>query len=127
VLFCAGVIAALAWAFSSAATELPQTQEKADQFLGLLQQNKLPEAYELTSAGFRSRNSQEKFAEFIKQHEVFAKQTSHTTDGFSFSNNQSGKHFTLKVTLRSPNNTMGCTLILVDEGGELSVDQITVP
>jgi len=127
VLVCGGLIALAIWGVSSFATKLAPANGAAEQFLSELQQNQIERAYSLTSKEFQNRMTKDQFSDFVKQFEMFGKHTSRQISGTHVFTNQNGTTATIKMTLRSPNNAMTCTLILVEEVGNWKVDAIKVP
>ncbi|MDB5311520.1 MAG: hypothetical protein JWO38_5722 [Gemmataceae bacterium] len=128
VLGCGGLIAAgLIWGLQAFTTDLPAATAAAEEFLDLLQQNRIDDAYAATSAGFQARQDREQFAAFVKRFETFTKFTSRSLTGARFFQNNNKKQVIVKMTLHAPNNAMTCTLELVQEDGVWKVDKITVP
>ncbi|MBO0699376.1 MAG: hypothetical protein J2P46_13350 [Zavarzinella sp.] len=108
-------------------TDVPAANNAASQFLDLLQQGRLDEAYAATSTGFRARESPEQFKAFLKQYQALTGGTSRTGNGVRVFQNPSGKQAFVQVTVHAPSNATTCTLVLVEEGGGWRVDRITVP
>jgi|GEM_PF-6731697 len=127
-LLCGGgIVAFVIWGVSSFTKDFPAAQAVADQFLERLREGKIDDAYALTSPEFRAQMSQEQFGEFMKKHETFTRQTSRTQNGFRVIHDGGGKRVFIQMTLRSPNNAMTCTLVLIEEGGSWKVQKLTVP
>jgi hypothetical protein len=127
LVVCGGLIALAIWGVSSFATKLAPAMEASDQFFDELQQNQIDRAYLLTSKEYRKRTSSEQFADYIKQFEMFGKHTSRQISSTHIFTNQNGSTATIKMTLKSPNNAMTCTLTLIDEHGNWKVNTLNVP
>jgi hypothetical protein len=128
VLGCGGVIALVVfWVIPVVTTDFPAANAAAEQFLDLLQQNRVDDAYAATSPGFQSRQSREEFARYVKRFETFTRHTSRTTTGVRVVQNNGRKEAFIQMTLQAPNNAMTCTLELVEADGVWEVDKITIP
>ncbi|HEV3384576.1 MAG TPA: hypothetical protein VG097_07155 [Gemmata sp.] len=126
LVVCGGLIALAIWGFSSFATKLAPAMEAAEEFFGELQENQIDRAYLLTSKEYRRRTSSEQFADYIKQFEIFGKHTSRQISSTHIFTNQNGSTVTIKMTLKSPNNAMTCTLTLIEEQGSWKVNTLNV-
>ncbi len=130
-LLCLGCVGLVAFAgyfgFKAFTTDMPAAQAVANQFLDLIQQNKIDEAYALTSPAFRTRLNPEQFGEFLKQFETFTKHTSRSQNAVRIFEDGRGKRVYLQLTLHAPNNAMTCTLEMVAEAETWKVNSITVP
>jgi hypothetical protein len=128
VIGCLGLLAMAGYfGYRAFATDMPAARDVADQFLDLLQENKIDEAYHLTSPGFRRRQDAAQFARFIQDFESFTRHTSRTQNGIRLFQDGSGKRVFIQMTLNAPKNAMTCTVVLIEDGGDWLVDQITMP
>lgn len=128
LLMCSGAIAvAVFWGVRSFTTDAPAAQAVADEFLDRLRENKLDDAYALTSRQFRAEQSREQFADFVRQFETLTRHTSRTRNGFRLFQDGRGKRVFIQTTLNAPNNAMTCTLVMIEEAGAWKVEKVTVP
>jgi hypothetical protein len=128
VLGCGGVIAVGAvWGWKVFTEQLPQATGVADQFLDRLQHGDVEAAYEMTTRGFRERDTRQQFADFVQRSQMFTTHTTRTVSSARIFTNQAGSQATVVMTLHSPKNAMTCTLLLVEEGDEWKVDRVTLP
>jgi hypothetical protein len=127
LLGCGGLIALGIWGISKVATEITPATEAANQFLDHLQKNQIDRAYDLTSRDFRGHTTKEQFADYVKRFEMFGKHTSREASSTYIFKNQNGTQATIKMTLKSPNNAMTCTVVLVPEQDSWKVNSLNVP
>jgi hypothetical protein len=128
ILVCCGGLTGIGiWGFNAFKTQLEPAIGTSNQFLDLLQQKQVDQAYALTSSGYRARTTEAQFAEFLKKFEMFGQATSHSMTSANVFKNQSGSRVVVKMTLNSPNNAMSCTLTLVKEQENWKVDGLAVP
>jgi hypothetical protein len=115
------------FAFRSIATDIPPAQASADAFLADLQASRVDAAYASTSSTFKSAQSELQFREFVSRFSTFKSQTSHSYNDSRVNYTPSGKRAALKTTLRSADNAMSCTIIVVQDSGQWKVEGVTVP
>ena len=128
LLGCVGLVGLVGYfGFRAFTNDIPVAQAAADQFLDLLKEGKLDDAYAMTSPEFRSKQDKEQFEAFVKGIETFAQQTSRTTNGARMHQDASGKRVQIQVTLKTLNNATTCTLVMVERDGTWKVDRFTVP
>ena len=102
LLGCAGVFVAVAlWASKVFKTDIPAATTAANEFLDLIQENRIDEAYAKTSPEFKAAQSREQFATFIKRYETFAKSTSRALNGARIFQGTKKQAF-VQMTLQSP-------------------------
>ncbi len=128
LLGCLGLVALAGyWGFKAFTNDIPAAQTAADQFLSVLKEGKIEDAYASMSADYRAKHSPEQFAAFLKKIETFTRHTSRTRNGVRMHQDGSGKRVYIQMTLKAPNNATTCTLVMVEQDGTWKVDGITVP
>jgi hypothetical protein len=127
VLICGGIIGLVIWGKNAVDKDMPPVQAAASNFFDSIRAGDLNAAYEKTSSSFRTQNTPERFADFIKQYEILTKHDKRTLNAFIVFNGTTGKHARIQMTLQAPNNAMTCTLILVEENGAWKINQVTIP
>jgi hypothetical protein len=115
------------WMFKAFTTDLPAAQASANAFLDDLQSSRIESAYGQTTQGFQASMTLQQFRDFLKQYSTFTSQTSRTQNGFRVYSGTGGKQATVQMTLRTSNNAMTCTLILMQEGEQWKVHHLSVP
>jgi hypothetical protein len=126
-LACAGLVALAVWGVNMAMTQMTALTTTTDAFLNDLQANRVQAAYDQTSQGFHARLSREQFAALVKKYPALTTWTSRSYNGFQVNTTPGSARATVRVTLVGPNNSLSCTLVLVEEGGQWKVDDLTAP
>lgn len=126
VLGCGGlIVAGVLWASKTFTTDLPAATAAANEFLDLLQQNRIDDAYAKTGSEFKAHQPREQFHGFVKQFDSFAKSTSREINSAWIVQGGKKQAF-VQMTLKSPNKSMTCTLQLVHENGVWKVEALNV-
>ena len=114
-------------AFRSITTDIPPAQAAADAFLADLQAGRIDAAYAGTSSTFKSGQAEPQFREFVNRFTMLKTQTSHSYENSVINYTPAGKRAVLKATLRSPDNALSCTIIVLQENGQWKVESIRIP
>jgi hypothetical protein len=130
LLVCAGVgylaVKALQQVAASA-KDLMQDMQSAQvlgpDFLSDLKADRIDAAYARTSASYQKEWSPQAFRDFLKKHPLLTKHTSATMQDFQFTPPNATERFNLV----GPSSTETCTLVIIKEGEQWKIHQLTVP
>src|ERR1700722_12917104 len=97
-------------------------------FFRNLQQNKVDDAYTLTSEEYRKNNDFKKFADFVKQNDILTKHTTRQviTANLVPPNDLTSRKMMINVTLQADKDSKTCTIMLIKEGEDWKVNSVAL-
>jgi hypothetical protein len=108
--------------------EIEASQAAADAFFDQLKANQVQQAYQSTSADFKTQQTLAQFTAFVTANPILTQHTSRNKgEAVSFSAVNNVKTATLPYTLSGPTGDTNCTVTVTDSGTGWQVKSLTIP
>lgn len=114
------------WYYQKSQKDMPAAQAAAEAFLDALKAHKIDAAYDQTSSAYQKTMPKDQFANYLKAFPALTDWTSRSVQlGFAVPVKDSGMANVI-MQLQSKQGPKMCTIMLMKEGNDWKVQQITV-